>query len=190
MRWSVHRWLKSLYVELNDGKAAQVVRPWQTKSALRTTTKRLFKLAGEAGFDDAWNLVSFFKSHRCLFWGMKAGRDIEFIRSTVDLDLPNSIIVLDGSAAYSPIRWKGFTILRVKEHRQCVYPNVEVRAVPYNPTKKQLAKHIDLLKTDVSGFLNQNPAAKIFVASNRNLSKLVNVQKVVDDLKSIPTLCI
>jgi hypothetical protein len=187
MRLRVVPWLRALYKGLKSGGAAQVFRPSDWKMDYLSTVKKIFKVGSQHGdVDSAWEFLSFFRNVRSLYWAMREGKNIHFVRSTIELDVPNRILILDGSATFSPVAWRGFTILRVTQHRQRRYPNIQIRALPYNPTKRQLTAHINQLQSDVGSILSANPSAKVFVASNRNMSKLVNVQRMVNNLRSRP----
>lgn len=135
-------------------------------------------------FEAVWAWVSFMKNGVRARFVMKSSDNLKFIKPAVEVaDLPNRIIILDGSAEYSSVVWDGFTLYRLKEH-QHEYPNLILHVIPCNPTKVQLQKRMAEWMSAVDAIAARNPTAEVILCTNKDENVPVVVRQFVEQVKA------
>jgi hypothetical protein len=110
---------------------------------------------------------------------MKHKDGYQWTKDRVLRQCDNKMIILDGSAIYSSVKWDGFQILQAKEHQAIRYEGGVIHARKGNPTKSRLLSDID---DWIDSIMNDiEPASKqVFIASNKVPEK--KVQDAIDKL--------
>jgi len=94
----------------------------------------------------------------------------DVIKSRIYCDLPNRIIILDGSAIFSNTCWDGFTIYQIDIHKQILFDNVTLHAFNGNPTKNSVKAKFPQYADMIESFLDKNlknETAELCIISNK-----------------------
>lgn len=91
-----------------------------------------------------------------------------WIKSNILCPLPNKIIMLDGSAIYSNVKWDGFNIYTLQKNNLPTYENLTINALLKNPTQATLAKVFDDLAKSYETWAKKHKKARTWIASNKD----------------------
>lgn len=88
-------------------------------------------------------------------------------KSRVYTDLPNRLVILDGSARYSNTAWDGFRIFQVDAHSEISFENISLHPFKGNPTKANVREtfgdFMDFIQNSTAG----KPVKEICLITNK-----------------------
>jgi len=138
--------------------------------------------------EKALEYINYFNTGLCFTMRTQYHENTTFswIKDRFLCDLPNRMVILDGSAQYSNTAWKDFTIFRSSEHRQQRYQNVTIHFMGRHPTKSSLLAKRPPFISAIEVFLHTHPDAKPFIVTNKlgNDPELEPIQTYTNNLTS------
>ena len=109
----------------------------------------------------------------------------DVIKSRIYCDLPNRIIILDGSAIFSNTPWKGFTIYQIDIHKQILFDNVILHTFKGNPTitnvKSKFPQYADMIENDLKG---RQPVEICIISNKQKEDSLEQTKRYKEFIKA------
>jgi hypothetical protein len=91
----------------------------------------------------------------------------DVIKARMYTDLPNRVIILDGSAKYSTTKWDGFTIYQVDAHSQILYDRITLHPFAGNPTKTNVRETFGEFADHIVECITSKPVKEVCIISNK-----------------------
>jgi hypothetical protein len=109
------------------------------------------------------------------------GESFSILRSSVLCCLPNRVVILDGTARYSNVKWPDFKIVSLEEHSKLRFDNVSIHPKLGNSTRKHIKQSFGEFSSEVLFWINER---------QRNTGKALSVSLLSnkDDIDKWPEL--